>query len=70
MEEINLMCIFDASTKQRLISDLLGAAKDLYDPELREISKNAIKKLSKISDDDFYSLDLYPEYGDYDESEV
>ena len=70
IEEINLMCIFDTSSRNRLISELTSAITGFYDQELAEITANVLKKLNKMSDLEFAALELYPEYGDYDEQEV
>jgi len=64
-EEINLMCIFDTSSRTSLIDELVIALPDFDEPELVEIALSALAKLSAISDDDFAALDFYPEYDDY-----
>jgi len=71
VEEVNLMCVFDTSGKDALIAELTAAMPDFDEPELIEIAENVIAKLGKMSDAEFSALELYPEYGDYDEeSEV
>ena len=47
-EEINLMCIFDTSNKQNLLSDLRESLPNIYDPEMREIYENTIEKLGNM----------------------
>jgi len=69
VEEINLMCIFDTSGKDRLIAGIINAAEGFED-EMVEIAEPLIKKLHKMSDEDFAALELYPAYEEYDESEV
>jgi len=69
VEEINLMCIFDTSGKDRLIAEIITAAEDFED-EMVEIAESLIKKLHKMSGADFAALELYPEYEEYKESEV
>jgi hypothetical protein len=64
IEEINLMCIFDTSGRQRLIDGIVSAMADFYDGELIEIAENALTKLNKLDDAEFDALDFYPEYGD------
>ena len=54
-EQINLMCIFDTSSRNTLRNSL----HDVYDPEMQEIYGNTIEKLEKISDDDFADIGLY-----------
>ena len=58
-EEINLMCIFDTSTKENLLSELRDSLRDVYDPEMRDIYDSTIEKLSTISDEDFSKIGLY-----------
>jgi hypothetical protein len=67
IEEVNLMCVFDTSSRERLISELTAAVFD--EPDMAEIAANILKKLNQMSDLEFAALELYPEYGDYEETE-
>jgi hypothetical protein len=67
IEEINLMCIFDTSSKETLIAELLEAISGFEEPELAEIAQSVLYRLARMSDADFAALELYPEYGDYEE---
>jgi len=58
-EEINLMCIFDTSSKDKLIAELRESLYDVYEYEMLEIYDSAISKLEKLSDDEFYEIGLY-----------
>ena len=58
-EEINLMCIFDTSSKTNLVNDLRESLQGVSDPELREIYESSIEKLEKITDVDFADIGLY-----------
>jgi hypothetical protein len=58
-EEINLMCIFDTSDKEKLLSELRESLPDIYDPEMREVYESTIEKLERISDGDFSEVGLY-----------
>ena len=69
VEEENLLCIFDTSSRAKLISELSAAIPDFDDPEMREIADNAMRKLNAMSDADFSAINLTPAYFD-DESEV
>lgn len=69
IEEINMMCIFEISSKNALITELTAAMPDFTEPGLDEIAENIISKLNKMTDAEFTALKLYPEYNDY-ESEV
>jgi hypothetical protein len=67
--EINLMCVFDAATdRAELIAEIMTAAREFDDPDIIEIGANVLKKLFKMSDTEFDALELYPEYGNYDEN--
>jgi hypothetical protein len=71
VEEINLMYIFDTSSRDSLITELSAAVPEFDEPELIEIAENVLNKISEMTDEDFSALELYPEYEDYDEeSEV
>ena len=69
IEEINLMCIFDTSSRDALVEEITAVISDFDEPELVEIAENIIAKLESISDADFTALELYPEYEGY-ETEV
>ncbi len=55
--EIELLRMFDTSSRRRLISGLIGAAMDL-DDKLFETAVSALEKLSCISDADFRLLKI------------
>lgn len=57
--EINLMCIFDASGKETLLRDLKLCLKDVYEPEMIDIIKTTIKKLEKITDEEFSEIGFF-----------
>ena len=68
-EEINLMCIFDTSSKENLLNELRDSLKDVYDPEMRDIYDSTIEKLEKVSDEDFSEIGLYITNEEYDIAE-
>jgi len=57
--EINLMCIFDTSSKETLLSDLKLCQKNIYEPEMIELVKTTIKKLEKITDEEFTEIGYF-----------
>lgn len=69
-EEINLMCIYDTSSRKRLISELTKMRKYLEPDEagISELTDSAICKLERISDEEFAELELVPDFveGDMD----
>jgi hypothetical protein len=69
VEEVNLLCAFDAATdRAELIAELMEAAREFDDPDLIDIGVSVLAKLFKMSDAGFDALELYPEYGNYDEN--
>jgi len=59
VEETNLMCIYDTSSRTALIGDLVTGLHDIYDPDMIEIFKSAIEKLEVITDEAFAEIGLY-----------
>ena len=70
VEEVNMMCIFNTSGKDALIAELTAAIPEFVEPGLDEIAESVLAKLGKMTDAEFAALELYPEYDDYEESEV
>lgn len=59
VEEINLMCIFDTSSRSTLLNDLQESLGDIYDPDMCEVFGSAISKLENTSDDEFEDIGFY-----------
>jgi hypothetical protein len=70
VEEINLMCIYDTSSRFCLMDALIEAMDDYEDDELLELAVGIADKLSKMNDSDFSNLHLFPEYSDNDDYET
>jgi len=71
VEEENLICIYDTSSRAALIDSLNAVKADFDEPELLEIIENAIKKLQAMTDADYSALIFHPAYhGDEDDREV
>lgn len=66
VEEINLMCIYDTSSRNRLIVEMRESLPDIYEPELLELTKGMIGRLEAMPDTEFAALDLIPA-DEYDE---
>jgi len=69
VEEANLIDVFGKNSRNAVIAEITAVMPDLKEnePELTEIAENVIAKLSKMSDEDFDALELYPEYDDIKE---
>ena len=71
VEEENLICIFDVSSRDILIAELTAALQGLDEPELLEIADSALRKLLGMTDAQFTGYIFSPAYfDDDDESEV
>ena len=69
VEEENLLCIFDTSSRDTLIAGIYDAMDYFEEPEMREIADNALRKLNALTGEEFSELIFSPVYHD-DESEV
>ena len=59
IEEINLMCIYDTSSREILLNDLIAGLNDVYDREMISIFKKTIEKLEKLTDNEFEDIGFY-----------
>jgi hypothetical protein len=63
-DEINLMCIYNTGTREGLIAELtqmrgyLGAEET----ELLALTDSALGKLRNMNDEEYASLDLFPDF--------
>ena len=67
-DEINLMAIYNTGTREGLIEELTVMRKYLesYETELLSLTDSALAKLNTLTDAEFDTLDLIP---DFDETE-
>lgn len=61
VEEINLMCCFDTSSRKRLIADMKSLPIGELDDEMAELLFNTVRKLESISDEVFAELYIAPD---------
>ena len=68
-DELNLMCIYDTGTRTGLIEALTTMREQLEEDEteLIQMTDSAIRKLNEMSDADYETLELFP---DFDEEDV
>ena len=67
-DELNLMCIYDTGTRTGLIEALSTMREQLEadEAELMQMTDSAIRKLSAMSDADYASLELFPDFNEED----
>ena len=58
-EEINLMGIFDTTSREALRNDLLTALHVVYDPDMIEVIGGTLEKLDSLTDDEFVEIGIY-----------
>ena len=61
VEEINLMCCFDTSSRRKLIAEMKSLPLDGLDDEMTELLFHTVRKLESISDEAFAHLYIAPE---------
>lgn len=61
VEEINLMCCFDTSSRKRLIAEMKSLPIGELDDEMAELLFNTVRKLESISDEVFAELYIAPD---------
>ena len=63
-EEINLMALYNAGSRERLIEVLTEMRTYLTwsETELRDLTDSTLDKLAGMSDAEFNALELYPDF--------
>lgn len=69
LEEINLMCIYDCTSRSGLIGDLEDAMEYVDDPGMLRLIELTIDKLCRTTDAQFIALLLVPTWEDADEAD-
>lgn len=67
LEEINLMCIYDCTSRNGLIDELEAAMEYVDDLEMFRLMEQTIDKLHRTTDAQFAELPLVPAWEDADE---
>lgn len=68
VEEMNLMCIYDVSSKRILIKSMASSLPFVEDDELKTLIKSLTVRLERMSDDAFSAI-VFASAFDDDESE-
>ena len=61
VEEINLMCCFNTSSRKRLIDDMKSVTLNNTDGEIAELMCKTVQKLETMSDAEFDALYIAPD---------
>lgn len=61
VEEINLMCCFNTSSRKRLIDDMKGVTLNDMDGEIAELMYKTVRKLEAMTDAEFEELYIMPD---------
>ena len=68
VEEMNLLYIFDTSTRTAALQDVLSRRPSFENEELKEICEQLVRKLEQTTDEEFSKLD-FTVYEEDDENE-
>ena len=61
VEEINLMCCFNTSSRKRLIDDMKSVTLNNTDGEIAELMYKTVQKVETMSDAEFDALYIAPD---------
>lgn len=61
VEETNLMCCFDTSSRKRLIAEMKSVPIGELDDEMAELLFHTVRKLESITDEEFSELYIAPD---------
>lgn len=61
VEEINLMCCFDTSSRSKLIAEMKSLPLNDLDDEMTELLYDAVRKLEEMSDAEFEAVYIAPD---------
>ena len=61
VEETNLMCCFNTSSRMRLIDDMKSVTLNNTDGEIAELIYKTVQKLEAMSDAEFDALYIAPD---------
>lgn len=63
-DELNLMCIYNTGTRDGLL-DALTVMREYLEPgeaELQELTDTVLDKLERMSDEEYATLELFPDF--------
>jgi len=71
-EEMNLMCIYNTGTREGLMDALkeMRGYLEADEAELLALTDSTLEKLARMSDEAFDALELYPDFGDEEDTDA
>jgi hypothetical protein len=71
VEQENLLCVFNTSTRADCIEDITFSMQHFDEPEMLELAESTLAILQTMTDEDFSAHSFHPAYhNDDDETEV
>jgi len=70
VEEENLICIYDTTSRTAAMEGINAAMPDYEDDDMREIAGNALRKLDAMSDAEYSEYVFVPAYHNEDDEET
>lgn len=58
IEELNLLIVFDCSSRKAAVQDILGRVPFMEDQELKALSNQLVKILESMTDEEFKEIDF------------
>jgi len=59
VEEINLMCVFNTSSRDNLITDI-NKAMEHFEEDIAEIAENVLHKIGSMNDLEYNEIEMFP----------
>ena len=61
VEELNLMCCFNTSSRKRLLDDMKSVTLNDMDGEIAELIYQAVRKLEALTEEEYEELYIMPD---------
>lgn len=71
-DEMNLMCIYNGDSRKETIA-AIEEMKGWLEPDERELfslADSTLHKLRNMTDDDYAGMELFPDFGDEEETDA
>jgi predicted DNA-binding protein len=70
VEEMNLICVFDVSSRAKLIREMTDALPHMEEAELIDLTENVIARIRAMDDEEFSKAEFTADDDELDETEV